>query len=88
MLYVLAMWAAGTSQGILWLSTDNLGQLSYSFNDIMASMTPYYGLRLIAGLLFLSGTILMTFNLFMRIKGRQTVKVRPPAVTNASGVAV
>ncbi len=88
MLYVLAMWAAGTSQGILWLTTDDLGQLSYSFNDIMASMTPYYGLRFIAGVLFLSGTILMTFNLFMTIKGQQTVKVRPPAVTNTSGVAV
>lgn len=82
MLYVLAMWAAGTSQGLLWLDTDDLGQLSYSFNDIMASMTPYYGLRLIAGLLFLSGTILMSFNLFMTIKGQQTVKVRPPAVAN------
>ena len=80
------MWAAGVSQGLLWLSIDALGQLNYTFNDIMAGMKPYYGLRLIAGLVFLSGTILMTFNLFMTIRGQQTVKVRPPAVTIASEV--
>jgi len=87
-LYILAMWAAGVSQGLLWLSIDELGQLSYTFNEIMASMTPYYGLRLVAGLLFFSGTLLMTFNLFMTIKGRQTVKVNPPAVlTSREAVA-
>lgn len=85
-LYILSMWAAGVSQGLLWLSIDALGQLNYTFNDIMAGMKPYYGLRLIAGLVFLSGTILMTFNLFMTIRGQQTVKVRPPAVTIASEV--
>ncbi len=87
MLYVLAMWAAGASQGLLWLSIDELGQLSYSFNDIMASMVPYYGLRLIAGLVFFSGTLLMTFNLFMTIKGQRAVKVSPPAEITASEAA-
>jgi cytochrome c oxidase cbb3-type subunit 1 len=85
-LYILSMWAAGVSQGLLWLSMDELGQLNYTFNDIMAGMKPYYGLRLIAGLVFLSGTILMTYNLFMTFRGQQTVKVRPPAVLVASGV--
>ena len=86
-LYILAMWAAGVSQGLLWMSIDELGQLNYTFNDIMASMKPYYGLRLIAGLVFLSGTILMSFNLFMTIKGKKTVKVKPPTIVKASEVA-
>ena len=85
-LYILAMWAAGVSQGLLWLSLDELGQLNYTFNDVMAGMKPYYGLRLIAGLVFLSGTVLMTFNLFMTIRGQQTVKVRPPSLATVSGV--
>ena len=80
MLYVLAMWGAGVSQGLLWLSLDEIGELSFSFKDIMASMPPFYALRLLAGLLFLSGTILMTFNLFITIVGRQTIKVEPPTV--------
>lgn len=82
MLYVLAMWGAGVSQGLLWLSLDEIGELSFSFKDIMASMPPYYALRLVAGLIFLSGTVLMTFNLYMTIKGRRTVQVQPPAVTS------
>ena len=81
MLYVLAMWGAGVSQGLLWLSLDEMGELSFSFKDIMASMPPYYLLRLVAGLVFLTGTVLMTFNLYMTIKGRRTVQVQPPAVT-------
>jgi len=34
----------------------------------------------------LSGTVLMTFNLFMTIRGQQTVKVRPPSLATVSGV--
>jgi cytochrome c oxidase cbb3-type subunit 1 len=81
MLYVLAMWGAGVSQGLLWLSLDEIGELSFSFKDIMASMPPYYLLRLVAGLVFLGGAVLMTFNFYMTIKGRRTVQVRPPEVT-------
>ena len=83
MLYVLAMWGAGVSQGLLWLSLDEFGELRYSFRDIMASMPPYYLLRLVAGVIFLSGAILMTFNLFKTISGARTIQVRPPAVRGA-----
>jgi cytochrome c oxidase cbb3-type subunit 1 len=47
----------------------------------MASMPPYYLLRFVAGLVFLSGAVLMTFNLYMTIKGRRTIEVEPPDVT-------
>ncbi|MBT6057094.1 MAG: cytochrome oxidase, partial [Gammaproteobacteria bacterium] len=87
MLYFMAMWGAGVSQGLLWLSVDEIGELSFSFKDIMASMAPFYGLRLIAGLIFLGGTVLMAFNLFMTLKGRHAVKVQIPAVDPAYGVA-
>jgi cytochrome c oxidase cbb3-type subunit 1 len=80
MLYILAMWGAGISQGLLWLSLDEFGELRYSFRDIMASMPPYYLLRLVAGLIFLSGAVLMAFNLFKTIAGAKTIQVRPPAV--------
>jgi cytochrome c oxidase cbb3-type subunit 1 len=86
MLYIIAMWAAGVSQGLLWLSIDQLGELSFDFKDIMASMTPYYLLRLVAGLVFLLGTVLMAYNLFMTLKGQQPVRVTPPAVDPAYGV--
>jgi len=84
MLYILAMWGAGVSQGLLWLSLDQIGELTFSFKDIMASMPPYYLLRLVAGLIFLSGAVLMTFNLMMTVKGRATVRIRPPAVSTSA----
>jgi cytochrome c oxidase cbb3-type subunit 1 len=80
MIYILSMWGAGVSQGLLWLSLDSYGEPSFSFKDIMASMPPYYLLRLVGGLIFLSGTLLMIFNLTMTMKGRQTLRIRPPEV--------
>jgi len=79
MLYVLAMWGAGVSQGVLWLSLDELGEVRFSFNDVMAAMRPYYGLRFLAGLVFLVGAVLMAVNLAKTFAGRRTVEVLPPA---------
>jgi cytochrome c oxidase cbb3-type subunit 1 len=53
----------------------------------MASMTPYYLLRLVAGLIFLSGTLLMTYNLFMTLKGQQAKPASIPAVDPAYGMS-
>ena len=86
MLYVLAMWGAGVTQGLLWLSLDEFGELMYSFTDIMASMSAYYLLRLVAGLVFLTGALLMAWNLYMTVRGRQTVKIRPPKTTSIEAV--
>lgn len=83
-LYVVAMWGAGVSQGVLWLSLDQIGLLQYSFTEIMEAMNPYYLLRFVAGLIFLMGALLMTFNLSMTILGRHTIAVRPPAVMGAA----
>ncbi len=83
MLYVIAMWAAGVSQGLLWLSIDPIGEPAFGFTDIMASMTPYYVLRLIAGLIFLAGTALMAWNLYMTLRGGRPAPAAPPAVDPA-----
>ncbi|MYD45512.1 MAG: cytochrome-c oxidase, cbb3-type subunit I [Gammaproteobacteria bacterium] len=84
MLYILAMWGAGISQGLLWLSLGDLGELSYGFREIMASMQPYYILRVIAGLVFLSGAVVMIYNFFRTIAGRKTATVQIPAPSTAS----
>lgn len=86
MLYIMAMWGAGLSQGLLWLSVDEIGELSFSFKDIMSSMTPFYTLRLIAGLIFLIGTVLMAYNLYKTVAGKKAVKVSVPPVDPAFGI--
>ncbi len=82
-LYVVAMWGAGVSQGVLWLSLDQMGELQYSFTEIMAAMNPYYLLRLVAGLIFLLGALLMAINFSITILGRRTIAVRPPVATES-----
>ncbi|HEX7082465.1 MAG TPA: cytochrome-c oxidase, cbb3-type subunit I [Gammaproteobacteria bacterium] len=79
MLYVIAMWGAGVSQGLLWLTLDDLGKVRYGFVDVMAAMAPYYALRLVAGGLFLAGASLMAVNLWRTMGGLETVPVAPPA---------
>ena len=80
MIYLLAMWAAGVSEGLLWLSLDELGELRFTFVDVLTSTRPYYVMRLLGGLLFLAGAGVMAFNLFKTVSGKKTVLVLPPAV--------
>ena len=83
-LYIVALWGAGVSQGVLCLSLDDLGELRYSFTEVMAAMKPYYLLRLVAGILFFIGTLLMIYNFSKTIVGRRTIAVRPPAESLAT----
>jgi cytochrome c oxidase cbb3-type subunit 1 len=80
MIYLIAMWAAGVSEGLLWLSLDELGELRFSFVDVLTSTKPYYMMRLLGGLLFLAGAGVMAFNLFKTVASKKTVLVLPPAV--------
>jgi cytochrome c oxidase cbb3-type subunit 1 len=68
----------------LWLSLDELGEVQYGFAEVMRAMAPYYALRLVGGVLFLSGAVLMAVNLRRTFAGARTVAVRPPALRPAA----
>jgi len=87
MLYVLSMWGAGVSQSLLWLSLDELGEVRHSFTEVMAAMAPYYLLRLLGGVLFLLGAVLMAVNLGRTFAGVRTVSVAPPKLALAEGAS-
>jgi cytochrome c oxidase cbb3-type subunit 1 len=70
---------------VLWLSLDELGEVRFSFNDVMIAMHPYYLLRFIAGLAFLAGAVLMAINLARTFAGRRTVEVAPPVLLHPAG---
>ena len=80
LLYVFAMWGAGVSEGLLSLSVDRVGELSYSFREIMSSLKPYYALRLVAGLVFLAGTLMMVWNFYKTVSGATLVLSSPAPV--------
>jgi cytochrome c oxidase cbb3-type subunit 1 len=61
-LYVASMWIAGVMQGLMWRATNDDGSLTYSFIEALNATYPYYAVRLLGGVLVLSGMFLMAWN--------------------------
>jgi cytochrome c oxidase cbb3-type subunit 1 len=68
-LYASAMWVSGIMQGLMWREYDDLGFLVYSFVETVQAMHPYYLIRALGGLFYLTGALLMAFNVWKTIVG-------------------
>ncbi|MDH5178899.1 MAG: cytochrome-c oxidase, cbb3-type subunit I [Gammaproteobacteria bacterium] len=68
-LYIVAMWIAGVMQGLMWRAVNDDGTLTYSFVEALNAMYPYYIVRLLGGLLYLSGMFIMAYNVWKTIAG-------------------
>lgn len=66
-LYIAAMWISGVMQGLMWRAVNEDGTLTFTFAQTVAAMHPYYVIRLIGGLVFFSGMLLMAFNVYKTI---------------------
>ena len=64
-LYIAAMWIAGVMQGLMWRSVNPDGSLTYTFVESVKATFPFYVIRLLGGLLYLSGMIVMLWNVIM-----------------------
>ena len=69
-LYVSSMWVAGIMQGLMWREYGSDGYLVYSFAEVVAALKPYNIIRAVGGLLYLSGAVLMAWNVFMTVRGK------------------
>jgi cytochrome c oxidase cbb3-type subunit 1 len=69
-LYISSMWVAGIMQGLMWREYGKDGYLVYAFVDVVAAMKPYYLIRAAGGLLYLSGSVIMAWNVYQTIRGR------------------
>src|SRR5579862_7394001 len=65
--YVTSMWVSGILQGLMWRSYTSLGFLEYSFIETVEAMHPFYVIRALGGALFLSGALIMAFNVWRTI---------------------
>ena len=70
-IYAAVLWVAGIQQGLMWREYDAQGFLVYSFAESVAALHPYYVLRVLAGVLYLSGALVMAFNVAMTILGHK-----------------
>ena len=70
-IYAASMWVAGIQQGLMWREFNEQGFLVYSFAETVAAMFPYYLLRMLGGVMYLAGGLLMAWNVTMTILGHQ-----------------
>ncbi|MEY4863225.1 MAG: cytochrome c oxidase, cbb3-type, subunit, partial [Pseudomonadota bacterium] len=80
-LYAVAMWISGVTQGLMWRAVEPDGTLTYSFVESVKASYPYYYVRLLGGLLYLSGMLIMAWNVARTAMGGKptTVAVLAPA---------
>ena len=81
-LYIAAMWISGVMQGLMWRAINDDGSLTYSFVESVKASFPYYVIRLGGGLLYLSGMLIMAWNVAMTLRQPQPVNARIPAVAH------
>jgi cytochrome c oxidase cbb3-type subunit 1 len=83
-LYIAAMWISGVMQGLMWRAVNEDGTLTYTFVESVKATFPFYVIRLLGGLLYLSGMCLMAWNVFKTVQaGRSVQDPIPSALAHA-----
>ncbi|MGE5469986.1 MAG: cytochrome-c oxidase, cbb3-type subunit I [Bacteroidota bacterium] len=71
-LYIAATWISGVMQGLMWRAVNSDGTLAYSFVEAVKGSYPFWTIRLLGGVLFLSGMLIMAYNMFKTMAGGNT----------------
>ena len=75
-LYILSIYSAGVTQGLMWRAFDETGRLQYpDFVETVARLVPMYWVRVVGGTLYLAGAVLFAYNII------KTWAKRPAAYT-------
>jgi cytochrome c oxidase cbb3-type subunit I len=82
-LYIAAMWIAGVMQGLMWRAVGEDGTLTYTFVESVKASYPFYVIRLLGGLLYLSGMLIMLYNTLKTIGMASAVEPPLPAASAA-----
>jgi cytochrome c oxidase cbb3-type subunit I/II len=71
LLYIVPIYAAGLTQGLMWRALDDMGQLMYpDFLVTIDTIKPLWWLRVFGGGLYVFGIVLMGVNYLMTWKAR------------------
>jgi cytochrome c oxidase cbb3-type subunit 1 len=66
-LYITAMWVAGIGQGLMLRAFDEYGNLAYTFVESVVFLHKPYVVRALGGAFFLTGIIIMAYNIYMTV---------------------
>jgi cytochrome c oxidase cbb3-type subunit I len=79
-LYIASLWIAGVMQGLMWRSINEDGSLTYTFVESVKASIPFYIIRFVGGLMYLSGMGIMAWNVFKTVQAGRAQDARIPAV--------
>lgn len=86
--YAVPMYISGFTQGLMWKQFNPDGTLVWkNWLDTVAAIIPYYKMRFVAGLFYISGAIMMLVNVIATIKKgsfQKVVKAEAPALSVVS----
>ncbi|MDB2386757.1 cytochrome-c oxidase, cbb3-type subunit I [Shewanella sp.] len=82
-LYIVSMWISGVMQGLMWSAVNADGTLTYSFVESLEASYPFYFVRFLGGLFFLTGMLIMAYNVLRTVKAP---KDSLPAIADAQAV--
>jgi cytochrome c oxidase cbb3-type subunit I/II len=69
LLYIVSMWVAGVTQGLMWRAMDESGRLMYpDFVETVIRIVPMYYVRGVGGTLVLISFVIMLWNFYKTIK--------------------
>ena len=82
-LYIAAMWIAGVMQGLMWRAVSDDGTLTYTFVESVKATYPFYAIRLLGGILYLSGMLVMAWNVYRTAVGAKPAEALIPSPVHA-----
>jgi len=82
-LYIAAMWIAGVMQGLMWRAVNTDGTLTYTFVESVKATYPFYVIRVMGGVLYLVGMLVMAWNVWVTASSGRSTTVAIPTVKPA-----
>jgi cytochrome c oxidase cbb3-type subunit I/II len=84
-LYIVSIYSAGVTQGLMWRAFDETGRLQYpDFVETVARLIPMYWVRVVGGTLYLVGAFIFAYNILKtwarRPRTYQVPVVQAPAL--------
>jgi cytochrome c oxidase cbb3-type subunit 1 len=65
-------------QGLMWRAVNPDGTLTYAFVEAVKATYPFYAIRLLGGVLFLAGMLIMAWNVAKTAAGGRRIEAAIP----------
>jgi cytochrome c oxidase cbb3-type subunit I/II len=65
LLYIIPIYIAGITEGLMWRSLNEYGGLKYTFLETVQTVVPFWWTRVIAGSLYVIGILMLAINAVM-----------------------